>query len=102
MISKVRTSLRLLSMGVGALLLSGVVALWYAGDLSANVGAIGAVAGFFLLVGLGKLEDEHDSPASERFRELADPTRTLSPEDLMRSGATAREPVAAKSTRRTD
>jgi hypothetical protein len=81
---EVRPSLRLLCMGVGVLLLTAAIALWRAGDLAGNVGGIGAVAGFFLLVGtLGRLdEDEQSPPGSERFHELADPARSLSPEDF--------------------
>jgi hypothetical protein len=81
---RVRPSLRLLCMGVGVLLLTAAIGLWRAGDLAGNIGGIGAVAGFFLLVGtLGRLDDdEHSPPGSGRFHELADPSRTLSSEDF--------------------
>jgi hypothetical protein len=88
---RVRPSLRLLCMGVGVLLLTGAVALWRAGDLVENIGVLGAIAGFFLLLGtVGNLGEEDETPGSARFHELADPARTLSPEDFK---SAAREPV---------
>jgi hypothetical protein len=94
---KVRPSMRLLCVGVGVLLLTGVVALWRAGDLAGNIGGIGAVAGLFLLVGtLGKLEDEDETPGSARFHELADPSRTLSADDFRIQGGRARAAVGIR------
>lgn len=84
-------------MGVGVLLLTGAIALWRAGDLVENIGVLGAVAGFFLLVGtLGNFDEEDETPGSERFHELADPARTLSPEDF---GKATPASVAEPSTR---
>jgi hypothetical protein len=96
---RVRPSLRLLCMGVGVLLLTGAIALWRAGDLVGHLGAIGTVGGLFLLLGTaGNLDEEDETPASERFRELADPSRTLSPEDLR---SPTREPVREDAVRTT-
>ena len=80
---EIRPSLRLLCMGVGVLLLTGAIALWRAGDLVENIGVLGAIAGFFLLLGtVGNLGEEDQTPGSERFHELADPGRRLSSTDF--------------------
>jgi len=71
-------------MGVGVLLLTGAIALWRAGDLVENIGVLGAITGFFLLLGTaGNLGEEDQAPGSERFHELADP------------GGSSRPPISA-------
>ena len=90
-IRKVRPSLRLLCAGVGGFLLSGALVYFHAYGL---VGAapLVLVGGALMAVGaVGGLEEDAEEPAeSQRFHELADPSRTLSPDDFRTA---AREPV---------
>jgi hypothetical protein len=82
LVREIRPSIRLLCGGVGGFLLSGAAVYFHAYGL---VGAapFALVGGVLLAVGtLGGLEDDRDPPGSERFLELADPSRTLSPEDF--------------------
>ena len=90
-IRKVRPSIRLLCCGVGGFLLSGAAVFFHAYGV-AGAAPLVLVGGVLMAVGtIGGLEDDAEPPGSERFRELADPARTLSPKDLQRPGDRARE-----------
>ena len=97
LVQKVRPSIRLLCGGVGLVLLSMAVRTWNAGYGLADAAGWGVFAAlFFVLAAAGMPGDDGEEPGSERFHELADPARTLSPEDLQRPGdrtAEAARPV---------
>jgi hypothetical protein len=87
-VQKIRPSLRLLCGGVGAILMMGTFASWRAGYGLAGTVALGLVTACFLVVGAGSLEEDGEG-GSSRFRELADPARSLSPDDLQRAAPEA-------------
>jgi hypothetical protein len=94
-VQKIRPSIRLLCLGVGVLLLTMLIASWRAGNGARDIGGMGLFAALFLFLGTaGSLEDADDPPGSERFHELADPARSLLPEDLRRPDERVREPEA--------
>lgn len=98
-IQKVRPSIRLLCAGVGGFLLSGAVVYFHAYGL---VGAapLVLVGGILMAVGtIGGLEEDAEPAESQRFHELADPSRTLSSDDFRPA---TREPIREDAVRTAD
>jgi hypothetical protein len=95
-VQKVRPSIRLLCGGVSVVMLLIAVQTWNAGAGLADAVSWGALGALFLVVAaMGMLADDGEEPGSNRFHELADPARTLSPEDF---GTPAPDPVRPSRT----
>ena len=90
-VQKVRPSIRLLCGGMSVVMLIITVHAWNAGYRLADVAGWGVFGALFLgLAAMGMMEDDGEEPGSERFQELANPARPLSPEDI---GTPTPEPV---------
>ena len=87
LVQKVRPAIRLLCAGVGLVLLIGAVRAWKAGGGLDGAVGWGVFAIMLLaLAAIGMLEDDGRPPGNDRFHELADPARTLAPEDFQGIG----------------
>src|SRR3954464_69368 len=83
LVQKIRPSIRLLCGGAGLVLLSFAVQTWNAGYGLRGAAGLGVfAAGFLALAAMGMREDDGQPPGSDRFHELADPSRTLSSDDF--------------------